>query len=516
MTQSLIRAALSVHPSQASQMSADGWAEAQQMQGERVRLYRDYASGDHRANMTTEMRNLLRIKASGSLTEFNDNYMDVVIQAMADRLQVAALEGTTEADTTWAADLLKRVRFDAMQNDVHEATVRDGDSYVMAYWDNDTKQVEWSHEPAYDGVDGMLVLYDSAMATRPSLAIKIWHLTLSDDGGTVKSTARVNVYYPGKVERYRSTNESSTLEKVSDDPQPLWVGRDNQPLGVPVVHFRNQKAMYDSYGQSAIANAIPLQDALNRMLYSTVMVYELTAFRILIARGFDPGSALTPGMIIKISPDSPLSPDQVADLTALDGADPTPYLAGMQFLVGEIGNVTNTPRLTPQGMGGDNASGESLKQREIGLLGKLQRFQTKAGNAWEDLLKLSAAIQTAFGGGAPGPDAEFTTKWVSAEIRNDTAIVDNALKLKDQIDRKTLLEMLAPLFDWDDAKIAEIMRDKQAETDRAMAQQTAMNAVAGQRAADGSASTPAGARQLADIHKAAGIMSVSNGNGATA
>lgn len=503
MSLELIKSALSANNTLASQMSFDAWVADEEMRGQKVAKFRRYADGDQDSNMTPEMRKLLRIQSTGSMGEFSDNHLDIIIQTMVDRLELTGVDGDDDtpderADapeqateppaqpptppqpppvdgqpvspqqprpqpsmpekqqespaTRWASDLLKRNRFDAMQSDVWEATVRDGDTFLMAYWDNEQKRVRWSHEPAFDGTSGMLVLYETMASEKPLLALKVWRITT--ESGRIGDTMRVNVYYADHVEKYIARGNDQ-LAPFSDGQPTDWL-LDGQPIGVPVIHFRNRKAMYDNFGMSEIENALPLQDALNRTLHSMVMSAELSAFQIRWAKGFRPPTALTPGMWVMINPDTPLQSDQVVDLGTMEQGDIAPFIEMSRHLVGEMGNITNTPRLTPQGMASDASSGEALKQREIGLIGKIRRFQVKAGNAIEDLLTLSARIQTAFGEKPPQSEF-FYARWKDPEIRNEVSEVDIAIKLQPHVDERTFLEMIAPSRGWDAKKIDTIL-----------------------------------------------------------
>jgi predicted Zn-dependent protease len=77
-------------------------------------------------------------------------------------------------------------------------------------------------------------------------------------------------------------------------------------------------------------------------------------------------------------------------------------------------------------LGGDEQSGEALKQREIGLLGKIGRAQVQIGNSWEDLAYLSARVQNAFGTQKAPEIVEANTRWKDAQIRNDAEIINSA------------------------------------------------------------------------------------------
>jgi hypothetical protein len=274
MSTKLIVTALNNNKLLKSQMSVEAWVSDQDARGEKVTLFREYADGEHRANMTQEMRDLLRIGgassnvlSSGGLAEprgrnrftdvqggysaFTDNRMDNIIQTMVDRLEVKRIEdtetakqkrektktmpfshsGMIEAQTAasslytpppqvdkdgnpvkpakpptppkaangtqppvdpnapppepkeeytvndWLLAVLKKNRFDALQIEVHEAAVRDADSFVLVDYDEEKKCVRFTHEPAYDGISGMLVLYQRRSRSEIACAVKVWHIT---------------------------------------------------------------------------------------------------------------------------------------------------------------------------------------------------------------------------------------------------------------------------------------------------------------------------------------------------
>lgn len=464
MSQSLITSALAANQELFRGQSLDAWAADQQQRGEKVALFRQYAEGDHRANLTVEMRKLLRIQDSGSLNEFNDNYCDVIIQTMADRLEVTAMTADNDAATEWAADLMAANRFDGLQTDVHEAAIRDADTYVHAYYDEEAGMVRLTHEPAYDGTSGVLIVPGGDGSTQPTLAMKVWRGSVESIGDTFY----VNLYFPDRIEKYVSSAGGGLQRReVKGEAWPApWVGRDRRPLGVPFLHFRNRSSSHDDYGLSELENAIPLQDALNRTLYSMVMAGELTAFQIRWAKGFQPPANLTPGMWITIGKDG-LQSDQVADLGVMEQGEIVPFIQQAQWLTSEMGKITRTP--APEFMGSDNASGEALKQREIGLLGKVKRFQVKAGNAWEDVFGYAARVQAAFSNQQPPAFERFTCQWQDAELRSDTETVDNVLKVADRIGERETLRLLAPVFGWDADKIEQIMAEKQSDRSAALA-----------------------------------------------
>lgn len=434
-------------------MSLDGWIADQQLRGEKVQLFRDYADGSHHATMTPEMRSLLRVGNNDAA--FTLNRLDNVIQTVVDRLEVQRIEDTAANATDWIEGLLNKNRFDALSLEVHEAAIREADSFIVVDYDNESQEVRLTHEPAYDGVAGMLVLYEKRSRSEITAAIKVWHVT--SNGGNIADTMRVNVYYPDRIEKFISDNGQQLKPFIDDSTDAngvaRWVMPDGQPIGIPVVHFKNKSQPYDNYGRSEIDDAVPLNDALNRMLHSLIVSAELTAFRNLVAKGFQPPAGLTPGAWIVIGGEG-LSADAVADVSVLEAGDISPYIDASKFLIQQIDEVTRTPN--PETMGSSVSSGEALKQREIGLLGKVKRAQISFGNSWEDVVAVSYKVQSAYGE-APPKYSYLTTQWRSPEIRNISEAVKNALALQPLIGREAAIRLLSKDFDFSEDQIQAML-----------------------------------------------------------
>lgn len=458
MSTSLLTAALTGSTALARGMSIDAWVSEQSDIAAKIALFRAYADGDHRSDLTAEMQSLLRIGTDATLDAFNDNYMDIIVQTMVDRLNVRAIEADTDAGSEWADGVLDANRFDGIQQDVHQAAVRDGHTYLMVSYDNDADALVLTPEPAFDGSYGMLSIHNETGSTIPDVAIKVWATTTA----SLADTVRLNVYYPDRIEKWVSTGSGGLGRfEVEGEAWPApWVDRAGQPLGVPVVKFANRPETYTDQGRSEIEDAIPLQDALNRTLYSMVMAAELSAFQIRYLFGMKPPAAVTPGMWIYS--DVPLdTSEQALSIGVLPVGDLSQYINMAQWLCGEMGKITRTP--SPEFMGSSDASGEALKQREIGLLGKVRRFQVKGGNAWEDVMHTAHAIQSAYGSAKPPAVERFMCRWADAELRNDAVVIDNALKVADRVGQREFLRLIAPVYGWDENKIDQIMTEKAQE-----------------------------------------------------
>lgn len=481
------------------------WVTDMNRRGKNVAKYRRYQTGDHDQTLSEDMRKMLRIADNADTEALTLNYMDVVIQTMVDRLTLTSIDGDNEEASLWAQELLTENRVDSLQAELHEAAIRDGDSFLMVSWDDDSDDmddpagghVKFTFEEAWDGVTGIIPVYRSKNLSKMHAAIKIWQIDSWDDsqaatptitGDSNKDTVltRVNVYYCDRVERYAAVNSGGLLPFTGTRAEPVlpveeWTMKGGKGIGIPVIHFRNRGR--GNMGQSEIKSAVAPQNALNRFFYSGIMGAELTAFAMYIAMGFDPGNDVMPGKIIKISKDVPLAPEQKASFEKIEASDLSQIISMIELSCKKIGSITRTP--APEFYGAaDTASGEALKQHEIGLIGKVERFQIRAGNAWEDAVELAHRIQQAYGTVQPPAYKRFRSNWKSAEIRDDTKVVDNVLKVKDLVGTRQALRWLNNVFDeLDEDTIAKIMKESSADKSGLLGQ--IMTARAGQMGAGG-------------------------------
>ena len=151
----------------------DEWLTETDDWGDRVKLFRDYYDGNHRSKLTGNMKRMLRISGDAH-DQFNENYCGLVVDTYADRLLVERMQGDSDEATMWATELMDANRFDGLQMDIHEATIRDGDTFVLLEYDSDTDRVVFSHEPCWDGETGMIAVYDRRLKNI-LVAVKVWY-----------------------------------------------------------------------------------------------------------------------------------------------------------------------------------------------------------------------------------------------------------------------------------------------------------------------------------------------------
>jgi hypothetical protein len=444
------------------------WAQETIDRAERVRLFRNYYDGNHRAKLTANMRKMLTISGD-VLDQFNLNYCELVVDTLADRLQVDNLEAPdNDEGQAWADGLRNENRFDALQDDVHLATVRDGDSYVMVDYSESEGRTRWTHEQAYDGDEGVIVVYSDHDNSTIEAGIKIWREASFDE------SYHVNIYFGDEWLRYtygphQATNERGEtvtemrMTSLTDQPDEWRVGR------VPFIHYKNAAGSRDRFGKSALKNIVPMVDGLNRVFTSMIMASLLTAFRMTYTKGFDLSGGIAPGSNIPMFPQfankiTELLPEERGEIAAalnamefgaLEAGDMMPFIESANFIIEQISTIGRTP--LPNLMGGSNESGEALKQRETQLLGKVRGLHSRLGNAWEDVLRLSVDVQDTYGGNATAPAVDvWNAVWMAAETRNHAEIREKAKLLNDMGFQRQALRELG----YDDATIDQLMREQ--------------------------------------------------------
>lgn len=459
----IVSAMILTQPVLSLSVDADGsyktWIK---QQGAKVSLFRDYERGDHRSDMTAQMRKMLRLRADDTgLRDFSDNYCAIICDKFSGRLHVNEISiGDDTQNKVWLNPLLEYNHWTALQGTTFRGAVRDGDSYIMV----DPVTLEWTSEAAYDGYSGVFALF-SNNATTPYWACKIWSEASEADQ---KEVMRVAVYEPDKVSYWRGEENGQELRpdnslalseviaqarqmniqiEVKEGIDPATTMVNYRPWNVsmiPVIHFVNKYDNYSDSGESELRPAIPLQDVLNRTLHSMVMASEFSAFSILWAKGIAIDvDGIVPGAVVNlllkdsngnlIDP----SPEATAFLQAVavgqfQGSDISQYTNQIDKIVREISQATQTPiyGITNQGA----VSGEALKQLEIGLIGKCERFQHQNEDAIRSLILVTAEIQTVFQTaytGTPAPViSQVTVSWKSPEILDVSARVQTLSQLR--------------------------------------------------------------------------------------
>ncbi|MDR3572872.1 MAG: phage portal protein [Anaerolineaceae bacterium] len=402
---------------------------------------RNYHNGIQSAKLTDRMREYLNVSKDA---EFRLNICREVTAAVNERLGVTGFTSDDENYRSWAWKLWQDNKMDSKSTDVHEGALRDGEHFVFVDWDDKNQRVTFLPHQRYVSVGaggdsyGCEMVYLNNDINQPQLfAIKWWFERV--DRWILRP--RVTAYFPDRIEKY--TNWGGAWEKIKDKddtdwPIP-WVDKDGDPIGIPIIHFKNQGM------QPEAKEAIPVQDCINKELVDLMAASDMTSFRLFVALGFIPTSdgkdlksdgsnalKVAPGQIVGTT-------KQGADFKAIEPADPSSLMNILDRLVQYAALVTDTP-VTRFLFTKQVSSSETQKQQDSALLAKIRNRQALFGDGWEGCMKIARTIENTFGTGGLNEDANIETQWENSEIRDDQvfyntlAIKRNTLKIPlDQI-----------------------------------------------------------------------------------
>jgi len=436
----------------------DNWSETITSWGEKVALYRDYQAGDHRLEMSDKMKSMLRTD-----DPFTDNYCELIVSYITSRLQVGGFDSGDELANKWLDMVLLISKWDVLQQELWEALIRDGDTFLLMEFNADLGMVEMFHEPAWDNVIGMIPVYTSGY-DQLDAAVKVWFDTVDGEAVT-----RVNLYFPNRVVRYALADDKLRLID-----EQSWTDDNGVPLGVPIFHFRNRGRTSAAFGRSKLQNIIPLQDALNRIVLSMVMAGELSAFQIKVAYNCDVPEYVEPGMFILVDETS-VSPGQQAKIEVLPAGELAPFIEEARFIVNQMGTIGNT--VFPEFMGSSAESGEALKQREVGMLAEIQDVHTTAGGTLNDALIYLAYIHAVFGAQYPPDVEQWQPQWADPNPRNNTEVIQNALSVRELVGDREALRIIAPIFGYTEEKIDKILMERASDDAAVFSQLAGLPAV---------------------------------------
>lgn len=407
---------------------------------------RRYYEGDHNVPLTDRLKAYLR--QSG--LEFSDNFCSLVVDALAERLTVIGFAGVDTALNEYAWQTWQANRMDDTQVAIHTDTVMVGDGYLLVDWDQERSIPRITPQMAE-----MIIPHYNEATGRIDWASKRWVIKEMVE----KPETRLNLYFPGRIEKYIARGGIWTQFQDEGDPTwPLsWLDKSAQPLGVPVIHFRN-RLVTGHFGLTELTSVIPMQDLINKTLVDLIMVLDTMAFPQRWTLNINHGKSnmdIVPGSVSEFHSEEETG-GQVGEWPA---ASPEGILRAIEAMVQHLAGISRTPQYLFQITGGA-PSGESLKMAEAGLVKKARRRMVTFGNAWEDTIKLAARLERTFGIETFNPKSFVETLWQDPESRNEEAhLLGLQSKQALGVPRRQLWREMG----YDDAQIAQMEKDLQDE-----------------------------------------------------
>jgi len=437
---------------------------------DRYALYHAYLRGDQGLrNATKDYRAAFRALLAG----LRCNICPRVVHALTDRLKIVGFEGQdvagattgpgtaadTRDDAAAAWELWQSARLDRAENRILTEAVATGDAYLMVWPDPDDETLPRFHPHSADSV---ALRYDTERPGRILLAAKLW-----PDGGRY----RLNLYYPDRVLRYRSGRDNPSgvpdakgfalLPDEGEQPNPY--GR------VPFFQFAHDNGMGEC-GHSELADIIPLQDAINKILGDLIVASEFGAFPMKWAIGVD-ANADEGENAVQVGIDRLLTIlNKEAKVGSFPATDLTTYLDTINALIAYAAQIKGIPLHTLT-MSGQFPSGESLKTAEGPLVARVQDTQTDFGDVWEDALAFGLRIAGTV------EDARIVALWQPAASRAEGDQV--ALIAKKVQETALPVAQAWKELGYDEGEIAEFARQN-ADERQAATQATAQAFNAGQ------------------------------------
>lgn len=360
---------------------------------EELDTYRNYYEGEQELEFATDEF----AEAFGDQFEdFKSNWMDVVISAMEERIDLQYIKvrnetgDTDEAGSEAVWDTLGLNEFEELQTEVYNGGLVEGRSYVIV----------WPDEILGARVDAnfaqnVLVTYSPFDNKVIERAIKRW---ITDDGGQRLTLYTRDFIYKFYIETTGQDPEDVTARDTGWLEYPTELSGDPSwplpnPFGeVPIVEFRNRG------NKSELRDLIPLQDALNMSLREMMVTnnYMADPINYIVTSNDDPagGWEARPGTMWIIQPEVDMEgnvlPVQVGQLTP---ASPDGLIATTETYLQHIAAISRTPAYyfylsSKTGGRGDAPSGEALRVAETGLLKKVQKLHALWGVRWLRVARL--------------------------------------------------------------------------------------------------------------------------------
>jgi hypothetical protein len=303
---------------------------------------------------------------------FAENWCAVVIDSARDRINLREFQMRKPGLQTHMDAIYQFSELSLESDEVHEAAMVTGEAFMIAWPDEEGQPDAYYNDPRL-----CHVFYDAQYPRRKRFATKWW---VEDD-----ETLRLNLYYPDRLEYYRTTTKEVTnpnaFQPIETAPNPYGT--------IPVFHFRSGQRKV----RSDLNNVIPVQNGINKLLTDMMVVAEYAAFpqRYVISNAEVRGKLKN-------------APNEVWDLPAGDGmsqqtqagqfaaANLDNYLKAIDNLATGISSITRTPKHYFFSVG-SNLSGEALTAMESPLVKKAQDRIDRYVPEWQRLVAFMFAIE---------------------------------------------------------------------------------------------------------------------------
>lgn len=364
-----------------------------------------------------------RVALGNRFGQMSSNLCRLAVTSLAERLRVTGFARNGTADPAlWQA--WTRNDLDQLAGVAHREALTLGRAYVIVWADlrgqakvsvESPRQVSLNRDPS------------SREVTK---ALKRWRSNDNRGHAVLYGRDDITRYVTkGHASADLSTIPSTGWESVATYPNPLGV--------VPVVPLVNGDRLLDFDGRSEMADLLPLQDALNKILHDAMVSSEYAGRPRRWASGVElveedvlGADGLPTGETRAVNPYPEgnrmmINEDHEGKFGQLPAADLAGYEAAVRVILGQIMAVSALPAHYV-GIFTDNpASADALRAAEASLSARAEARQQTFGRAWEQVARLVAAVEN-----GTDPEAEqVSIQWADAATRSVAQEADAITKL---------------------------------------------------------------------------------------
>ena len=385
------------------------------------------------------------------------NWPRIVVEAISDRLDVTGFRSATRptaADDIWS--IWQANSLDEKSQQAHTDALVFGRSYVLVWAGRDRRMPTISIESA------LQTITETDPATGATVAaLKRWR--------DIDNYGRAILFTPEAVVEYRTRNpHPDAFPTMGIDTDYDVVSEQSNPLGlVPVVPIVNRPRPLVPRGESELADAMPIADAINKCATDLMVSAEYHAQPRRWVTGFGAGAAggrmgADELATLRESVRAQWEQARASKIWISDMPDTKfgqfpeamleNFIGAIRMFTLQLSAVAGLPpHYVALSAESNPASADAIRSAEASLVNRARRRQRIWGGAWEDVMRLALAVRD---GAYPVGLDDLETVWASAEIVSIAQAADAAVKLHAEgiLDRRSVLEGL----DYSPQAIAQI------------------------------------------------------------
>jgi hypothetical protein len=363
-----------------------------------------------------------------------------------------------KAIQAWIKKFYEVNRIEAISRDLHRATERDGEAFLLIDYD---LEYVYPRDPAQVGIaklfiserytdagttwknfqgtsEGCKAHYRHGDHNQPlDMVSKRWIEQYWEEE-EIKARQRMTLYIaqvgsalvgdlmPARIEKY-AMSESGEWEEFRDEGDeewPIWWTENGTDTGaslpIPVIHFRNEEL---EPGQKKIWG---LQTAMDELWVSFMNAQLMAGHQLLVAFGFYPTTDEQPpaedgSNLLKVAPRQIIGSGAIgskeASLTAIQPAPAEPLLQGLDktaIYASFVGSLPVSNFIFSKAV----ASSETLKQGDAELVARINELMGLWSFSWSAAMDIARKMEILYGGNTMSELPAIVPQWASPERRD--------------------------------------------------------------------------------------------------